>query len=119
MSIDKLEILRYIDHNFIEKFEPKQDGSVYNFNQELLVALSPDVKQLLDNQGLLEAKYHAYFLVERDKIEGDDNIDGDEDSIVDLKTKHLMAKTKTDITNNTRNLVRMLLDNEHDFAIIK
>jgi len=55
----------YIDQHFISKFEPSLDEEEIprqiNLNQDLLEALSPNVRSLLDNQGLLEAKYNFYF----------------------------------------------------------
>ena len=37
----------------------------------------------------------------------------------DLETKRRMLKCKKNLQNNTRNLIRYLLKNEHDMAIVK
>ena len=122
----KMEILRFIDSGFIKHFWPRIQPEIDDDfmgalpNNQLLDQLSPQVLQLLKNQGIFERQFHLFIIdfEEAQQLKADQENDGEIEEMTKDQKRRVM-KCKRNLQNNTRNLVRFLLKNEHDLTIIK
>ena len=85
---------------------------------QILSQLSPKVRTLLDNQGTFERQFQMFIIDDEEerKIKAQET---EEEVEITRDQKRRMLKCKRNLENNTRNLVRYLLKNEHDMTVIK